>query len=48
MKMKNEAEGMNFGEATKTGFGIAAGFTLFNLAVFGIAAVAGMALSKKE
>ncbi len=46
--MKKYADGMNFGEATKTGFGIAAGFTLFNLTLFGIATVAGMALSKKE
>jgi len=47
MEMKAE-DGMDFGEATKTGFGIAAGFTLFNVALLAIAAVAGMALSKKN
>ena len=41
------ADGMDFKEATKTGFGIAAGFTLFNLSLFGIAAVAGIVMSKK-
>ena len=41
------ADGMDFKEAAKTGFGIAAGFTLFNLSLFGIAAVAGIVMSKK-
>ena len=41
------ADGMDFKEAAKTGFGIAAGFTLFNVSLFGIAAVAGIVMSKK-
>ena len=42
-----DADGMDFKEAAKTGFGIAAGFTLFNVSLFGIAAVAGIVMSKK-
>lgn len=43
-----DADGMDFKEAAKTGFGIAAGFTLFKISILGVAAVAGIVLSRKE
>jgi len=42
------ADNMDFKEAAKTGFGIAAGFTLFKISLLGVAAVAGIVLSRKE
>lgn len=39
---------MDLRESAKVGFGIAVGFTLFRLAVFGVAIAAGMLLSNKK
>jgi len=39
---------MNLKESAKVGFGIALGFTLFRVAVFGVAVAAGMILSNKK
>ena len=39
---------MNMKESAKVGFGIAIGFTLFRVAVFGVAIAAGMLLGSNN